>query len=563
MGVANGSSTEQSNHSKEQMKDSIPPSVANVVVTSARQALKGYGTGVALSLIPRLLALLGARAFTTIRGSKKAPKLTLSQAVVSLIGKSFKGDLAAFLAVLLGGIPAFEGLAAHLTRLVASASKSLKLNSSADAAKRDSQDVPYPLLWTFIATWLASYLAVRQLSDRGRRTDLMLFAVVRAGDILLRGMSPPQSRRGHHPHHSGRHHGQNRTLKELALANSDTLVFAASCFVIMWCWFYEPLALPRSYSKWIFRMSELHPSLHRGLRLIREGRLHYGQNSPHNHLLFEVAEGYGMPSYFGDIANFGPDNPHGFQQIPCLLVHKGLTDSCPGHWKNVWVNGFKKAIVIYFPIHVLARVFSLATRKAGTAVDYHEVVSRTLKDILFSSSFLSTFIALVWAPICTLRSHILPPGVADAHGWGPGLGSALCGFSILLERKSRRRELALFVLPRAIYALGFLLLGKARLAEAMKIGSRKPKPSFEGPPPTRPSSAGALKVWERILVDAVAWPMAVAALVTCYRADRDHWFGKSGGWAKFLVGFVAGEQTGSTVAGSDKVKASKSDDVQE
>jgi hypothetical protein len=438
--------------------------------------------------------------------------------------KSANGDAAAFFAVLCGGTVAFEGIAKWIARTIPDMRKTGR-KAEADL-DRTAQFL------SFFGTYLAAYLAIRQLRDRGRRTDLMLFAVVRAGDILLRGTTE----RGW----PARIHAERHSLKGLVLDNIPTLVFSGSCFIIMWCWFYEPRALPKAYSKWISRMSELHPSLHRALRLIREGRIHYGKSGPNNHLLFEVAEGYNLPEFMGDISAMGPDNPHGFQQMPCLLVHKGLTDSCPGHWKNVWVNGFKRSILIYLPIHFLARAFSIATRKKSSPpIHYFEVAQRILKDAFFSTSFLSTFITLVWMPICTLRSHVMAPGYADTVGYGPGLGSFLCGFSILLERKSRRRELALFVLPRAIYALGFLLLGgRARLAEAFK-GRRRDNVA-DGPPIRLDTDS--LRVWERILVDAVAWPAAIAVLVSCYRSDKDFWFGKSGGIVKFLVGFIVGDR---------------------
>ncbi|KAI9021974.1 hypothetical protein DFJ74DRAFT_606771 [Hyaloraphidium curvatum] len=352
----------------------------------------------------------------------------------------------------------------------------------------------------------------------------MLLAAVRAGDVFLRGVVAAPQRHGHRSRdgHGHRHH----TLTSLLLENADTLVFVGSCWAVMWCWFYEPRALPRSYNNWISRMSELHPSLHRGLRYIREGKLHYGKESPHNHLLFEVADGYGMPRHMGDIASFGPSNPHGFQQIPCLLVHKGLTDSCPGHWKNVWTNGFKRSILIYLPIHVIARIVSIGTRPKGSPrVNLLEVARRTAEDVVLSTSFLSTFITLVWMPICTLRSHVFRPGFADTVGYGPGLGSFLSGFSILLERKSRRRELALFVLPRALYALGYMLLGSARIATG---GKRDPKHGRQ-----------IMRAGERLLVDAVAWPLAVAILVSCLRYGESRFYGRSS-WVKLLVTFVAG-----------------------
>ena len=39
------------------------------------------------------------------------------------------------------------------------------------------------------------------------------------------------------------------------------------------------------------------------------------------------------------------------------------------------------------------------------------------------------------------------------HIYGPLLGSFMCGFSVLIEKPHRRAEMALYVLPRAIYSM--------------------------------------------------------------------------------------------------------------
>lgn len=67
---------------------------------------------------------------------------------------------------------------------------------------------------------------------------------------------------------------------------------------------------------------------------------------------------------------------------------------------------------------------------------------------LRSASFLATFIASVWAGVCMTR-QLFQTDIPQ----GPLLGGFLAGWSILLERKSRRGELALYVLPRAIWSV--------------------------------------------------------------------------------------------------------------
>ena len=62
--------------------------------------------------------------------------------------------------------------------------------------------------------------------------------------------------------------------------------------------------------------------------------------------------------------------------------------------------------------------------------------------------------------VCLVRTR-LPPLLYPHHltsqfpdsGLCTGVASALCGLSVLIENKRRRREMALYVAPRAVYAL--------------------------------------------------------------------------------------------------------------
>lgn len=70
---------------------------------------------------------------------------------------------------------------------------------------------------------------------------------------------------------------------------------------------------------------------------------------------------------------------------------------------------------------------------------------RMIRAVARSSAFLASFIALAWAPILYLRKI-----VNDDTMYGPLLGSIASGLSVLIEKKNRRRELAMYVLPRAM-----------------------------------------------------------------------------------------------------------------
>jgi hypothetical protein len=75
-----------------------------------------------------------------------------------------------------------------------------------------------------------------------------------------------------------------------------------------------------------------------------------------------------------------------------------------------------------------------------------------------SSAFLGTFIALFYYGVCLARTrlgpHLIGKDVKSAQkidgGICVGTGCALCGWSVLLETTGRRKDMALFVAPRAL-----------------------------------------------------------------------------------------------------------------
>jgi hypothetical protein len=53
--------------------------------------------------------------------------------------------------------------------------------------------------------------------------------------------------------------------------------------------------------------------------------------------------------------------------------------------------------------------------------------------------------------------------------WGPLLGSFMCGFSVLIEKPHRRAEMALYVLPRALYSMWSRIMS-GRLSRRVEAG---------------------------------------------------------------------------------------------
>lgn len=283
---------------------------------------------------------------------------------------------------------------------------------------------------TFLAGIVSSLCAILVL-PKSRRSDMALIVVVRAIDSLIEYRSEDVQKWLR----------SKLNLPYILIENADVALFTASAVEIMHAWFYLPDALPKSYNRWITKMSDIPHELPEVLRLFNNGKIVYGQSSEYNDYLKGVCIKSGLDPSLGD--------PSKQALIPCVVVHSGI-ETCTRFWAHSWWTSFWKAFKIYLPVHFLPRLLfrpkSFITHSSST---FQHILIGTVR----SSAFLSTLIALIFTGVCTTRNTIK----RDDYKLGPLLGSFMSGFSILFEKKSRRRELTLYVLPRAIGAFLYRL----------------------------------------------------------------------------------------------------------
>lgn len=281
----------------------------------------------------------------------------------------------------------------------------------------------------------------------GRTLDLTLFAATRALDVIIgelwsrrRTHLPPASPLARAP--------ALRTLDRLLSHLTDPLIFALTSGIVMWNWFYAPHSLPRAYNKWIASAAAVDDRLVVALQRCRSQHIRYGEDTGQAPLLQALCADYGFPLAWGDPAVSVP--------YPCEMVHMGTGPVCEvyalSRFRRAWLWSMKT----YLPLQMLmflARVRSSPNRRRD--------LLRTLLSASRSSAFLGSFITLFYYSICLARTRVGPlllgTSVAARQridgGLCVGLGCCLCGWSILLETAGRRKELALFVAPRAVATL--------------------------------------------------------------------------------------------------------------
>ncbi|KAI1148243.1 integral membrane protein [Nemania diffusa] len=416
-----------------------------------RPILRAYVLGYASAVAPRVLTLIlhnGARwrrgAKDLHKGSSKdgaQPQDSFATSLRHILCSGLDPQrFPTFCAALVGGTTLLDVLGRRLI-------KRLKVQLSGVVRRRLSRWIS-----SFIAAWLSLRLLQskntntfaetktidggRQETVRyaGRTLDLTLFAATRAVDVVVGELWAQRRQRRVAA-------GRWSWLDSLTSKMADPSIFAASCALIMWAWFYAPSALPASYTKWISSAAAVDSRLIEALRRCHKGTLRYGEETGQAPLLQSMCADYHWPLEWGDPATTIP--------FPCEIVHMGSGPSCEYHALSRFVRSFKWSMATYLPLNLLAR------RKNPQGL------RRALKSAMRSSSFLAAFITLFYYGVCLARTR-LGPRLLGRHaaarqaidaGVCVGCGCFLCGWSIFFEAAARRKDMALFVAPRALATL--------------------------------------------------------------------------------------------------------------
>lgn len=226
-------------------------------------------------------------------------------------------------------------------------------------------------------------------------------------------------------------------------ALADPAIFASSCALIMWAWIYTPDRLPRSYNKWIKSAAAVDPRLVEALRKTRYGEMKYGVETGQAYVLQDMCKDYKLPLEYGDPVKSIP--------FPCEIVHMGAGQNCEYHAVSRFGRSFVWALSTYLPLNLLLTARNPSKKGFKTA----------LKSSAQSSAFLGAFITLFYYGICLGRTRVGPSIIGTDvisrrkidSGYCVGAGCALSGWSVLIENANRRKELGLFVAPRALATL--------------------------------------------------------------------------------------------------------------
>ncbi|KAH9321475.1 hypothetical protein KI387_016114 [Taxus chinensis] len=269
-------------------------------------------------------------------------------------------------------------------------------------------------------------LSVLALDDPSRRRTLALYLLARLAQCAY---NSAKSKNRFHFWGSHWRHG-------------DSLLFAISSAQVMYSFIMRPETLPKAYQDFIAKTGPIALPVYRAVReSCRGGPIDLVALSAY------LSSRMGFQSLKLD--------PHA-PIIPCSIIHPD-TASCLAHNANATYSTFRKTFPLYFSLTFVPFVI-LHLQK------FMESPMRTCwnatKGAVRSTSFLSAFVGLFQAVICLQRKV-----VTRDHKLIYWFAGCIAALSVLLEKKGRRSELSLYVLPRAADSFWYILVNRHLLPD--------------------------------------------------------------------------------------------------
>ena len=142
--------------------------------------------------------------------------------------------------------------------------------------------------------------------------------------------------------------------------------------------------------------------------------------------------------------------------IPCAVMHRST--GCTGCVSHVGASAaatFRKCFPFYLSIHLVP----FAVLNAAKALrDPLGTVTKATAATARSTAFISAFVGLYMGTVCTHRNT-----VGKDHRALYYIAGLVAASALFIEKKSRRAELALYLMPRAVESLVATMAGKRML----------------------------------------------------------------------------------------------------
>ncbi|CAM8924923.1 unnamed protein product [Rhodiola kirilowii] len=269
-------------------------------------------------------------------------------------------------------------------------------------------------------------LSILALDDRNRRRTLALYLFARLAQCAY---NSAKSKNKFHFWGSHWRHG-------------DSLLFSIACAQVMYAFVMRPESLPKAYQDFIQKTGPVAKPVYKAVRDCTRG------------LPVDVAQ---LSAYLSTKKGFENTKLAEFPSIiPCSIIHPD-TSSCAAHNVKAASATFRKTFPLYFSLtFVPFVVLHLQKFMASPA----HICWNALKNAVRSTTFLSAFVGIFQAVICLHRKV-----ASKDHKLVFWIAGGISALSVLLEKKARRVDLALYVMPRAADSMWYILVNRHLLPD--------------------------------------------------------------------------------------------------
>ncbi|KAI9011430.1 hypothetical protein BC832DRAFT_345902 [Gaertneriomyces semiglobifer] len=248
-----------------------------------------------------------------------------------------------------------------------------------------------------------------------------------------------------------------KARNKVYLPYGDSLLFMIACGSIMYAYIMQPDTIPREYYSWMVKTANVPaPVLDLNRTNYRARELGNLAVDP-NHVLDIIRNnkaGY-HPEVLDKALNYLQARGNTMPLVPCSVLH-------PTHPTCTRYNAhlFKKVFMTILPVYGALNFVPMVLLKGKSLIQNPALLARRgAFNTIRSSLFLAVYVFIYMVGICTQRSFgalDLPDYLSffkrDHKLWYYILGLA-CSSSIFIEHKSRRSELAMYVLPKGLQSL--------------------------------------------------------------------------------------------------------------
>ncbi|KAJ3295558.1 hypothetical protein HDU79_008905 [Rhizoclosmatium sp. JEL0117] len=242
-----------------------------------------------------------------------------------------------------------------------------------------------------------------------------------------------------------------------SFTHGDSLLFSIACGSIMYAYVMQPDTIPPEYLNWIVKTARvpreslaLNRQNHRAsesssippitLAAMTSCIQKYAPTNTVNETIQSATE-----YYTKNVSSQGI-----LPIVPCEAIHPSNT-SCQSYNLALFPKIFRSIAPVYAALNFVPMLLLRPRKFLNTPLDS---VTRGVWNTIVSSTFLSSYVGIYMTGICLVRNLVRQRILQkDYKIFYYLLGCLASGLSILIEKKGRRAELAMYVLPKGLQSL--------------------------------------------------------------------------------------------------------------